>query len=121
MGKRQSNPHQSIYALICRDEVVAGPHYVKVGRSGDVGGRLSDLIIGSPLPWLEHLVIHLVPHVRAEAVERGILRMFKARKSRGEWFRFTLDDPADAAVLREGLSLAERWAVSPTVRTKRTD
>lgn len=87
--------------LTCRDE--DGPHYIKFGHSCRPGERVSELMVGCPVPGLTFSFILVDSDTKALYLEKGLHYKFAARRTKGEWFKFHLDDPGEFAALDQGV------------------
>lgn len=88
-----SSGRHYVYAMLCRDG--DGPLYIKIGKSDNIGQRLSSLRSSCPIPAKWFAVVECVNHIRQRELEVGIHRKFKHRKTKGEWFKFDSDSDAD--------------------------
>jgi hypothetical protein len=79
---------------------------VKIGTTGDPGGRLDMMQIGSPVPLK---MLALVPG--NEATERRYHRQFEASRLHGEWFERTTEMLTEIATASN--LLAEVTALDP--------
>lgn len=81
------------YILICRDG--GGPHYLKFGHTIIPGTRIHQLMTGCPIPGVEYRFMLVDSDPKAYKLERALHEAFRARRTRGEWFKFNLDSEAD--------------------------
>lgn len=83
-----------------------GTELIKIGSAFDIELRLKELQTISPLPL--RLLFYVL--YGGEAMERRMHRMFRTRRSHGEWFRVGIDELratadaliAEARAAREG-------------------
>jgi PHD/YefM family antitoxin component YafN of YafNO toxin-antitoxin module len=81
-----------VYLLQC------GPYY-KIGRTGDLSGRLRVLSVELPH---KPVLLHAIPTATPEALERAWHRRLAPKRLNGEWFSLTPEDVA--AFCQEGRS-----------------
>jgi|SRR6185437_13811946 len=80
-----------IYFLSCRgeeDNVV----YIKIGLSEFPLERMKALVNGCPLEPLTFGTVHVYSRDLAKKIERALHLLFKTWRTRGEWFKFALED-----------------------------
>lgn len=89
-----------VYAMLCQDG--DGPLYVKFGRSCDAEARMMQLRQGIPIPARWFLYVEVAGPRSQSNLEKGLHRRFKARRTRGEWFKFDAYLDSDKAEFRDG-------------------
>lgn len=74
--------------------LIKGGGFCKIGVSSNVGSRLSELQIGSPLPLALKTVI---PCHKGQSyrLEKALQREFKEKRTHGEWFALDQNDLAN--------------------------
>lgn len=90
-----------VYMLTCRDD--GGPHYIKFGHSIRPGIRISELMVGCPVPGQTYSFMLVDSDQKALYLEKALHFKFAGRRTKGEWFKFFLDDPAEFAELDAGI------------------
>lgn len=98
----QTNTHY-LYAMLCQD--AGGPGYVKFGRSGQIGTRLSALRTGCPIPARFFAIIPAFNRDESVLVERELHRHFQGRRIKGEWYRFDFQSEEDKREFNDGCRL----------------
>lgn len=84
-----------VYLLVCKDG--DGPRYMKIGHSCNPGVRLSQLLVGCPIPPKSFAVCPVGYHHagKASKVESALHKAFKDRQIRGEWYQIDTTSAED--------------------------
>lgn len=106
-----------VYAMLCQDG--DGPLYVKFGRSCDIERRMTELRHGSPIPGRWFLYVETGGPLAQGNLERGLHKRFKARRTRGEWFRFDAYSEEDKKEFRDGCRIVYSMVTLGELRWKR--
>lgn len=61
------------------------------------------MMVGCPVPGLTYSFMLVDSDTKALCLEKGLHLRFAARRTKGEWFKFHLDDPAEFAELDRGV------------------
>lgn len=97
-------PRGFVYIILCRDG--GGPLYAKVGYSIKPRSRVAKIIGESPIPAQKILIFATETDGAASRLETAIHHHYDGCRTRGEWFRFDLNDKGHKALFNEGLQIA---------------
>lgn len=100
-----------MYALFCEDE--GGVGYVKIGRSSNIGKRLSALRMACPVPAKYLALLEVEDKYQSERIEKALHLQFEARRSTGEWFRFDFSSAEDKHAFNLGCRLVFGLLLGP--------